>query len=83
VEAEFWPERMMAVKAMGEIARAEYIPVLERMMRDSSWWVRTASAQGLLRYPEGPELLSKIAEHDEDRYARDMAREWLEARQYG
>jgi len=79
--AESWPERMMAVKAMGAIAREEFISVLQNAMRDSSWWVRTASAQGLLRYPNGPQILRTIAETDEDRFARDMAREWLEARQ--
>ncbi|MBL0389045.1 HEAT repeat domain-containing protein [Tumebacillus sp. ITR2] len=80
-EAETWQERLMASRAMGAVAKDEFVDVLKKMLRDSSWWVRKESAQSLLRYPRGQEILRQIAESDEDRYARDMAREWLEAKQ--
>ncbi|KEO81413.1 HEAT repeat domain-containing protein [Tumebacillus flagellatus] len=80
-EAESWQERLMAARAMGAVAKDEFVDVLTKMLRDSSWWVRKESAQSLLRYPRGQEILRRIAESDEDRYARDMAREWLEAKQ--
>jgi HEAT repeats len=79
-DAESWEERLMVARSMGATARDEYVPVLSRLMRDPSWWVRKESAQSLLRFPHGAQILKNIAETDEDRYARDMAQEWLEAR---
>lgn len=79
-EAESWQERLMAARAMGAVAKDEFINVLVKMLRDSSWWVRKESAHSLLLYPQGQEILRNIAEQDEDRYARDMALEWLEAK---
>ncbi|MGC5326116.1 HEAT repeat domain-containing protein [Brevibacillus sp. SYSU BS000544] len=77
--SESWEERMMAAKVMGIVRWSGFLPCLQNLMSDSSWWVRTASAQSILHYPGGTGLLQMIANSNEDRYARDMAREWLEA----
>ncbi|GIP36974.1 hypothetical protein J31TS4_02540 [Paenibacillus sp. J31TS4] len=77
-DSDDWQERVMAARLFGAVRSAVYVRVLQRLMRDPSWWVRSQAAQSLLEYPEGRLLLERIVEGDEDSFARDMALEWLE-----
>jgi hypothetical protein len=73
-----WQERMSAAKLYATIRHPMYLPCLQRLLSDSSWWVRTQAAQAIARYPQGLEVLSEIAATTDDPYARDMAHEWRE-----
>ncbi|WP_442599855.1 HEAT repeat domain-containing protein [Neobacillus sp. D3-1R] len=76
--SDSWQERMMAAKVMGAIQSSYFLLPLIRMLSDSSWWVRSTAAQGILRYRKGLHILVRIAETGKDRFARDMAKEWIE-----
>ncbi|WP_241738383.1 hypothetical protein [Anoxybacillus flavithermus] len=47
-------------------------------MKDAVFSVRSQAAEALLRMPNGLDILEHIAQTSDDRYARDMALEWLE-----
>ncbi|WP_322923492.1 hypothetical protein [Paenibacillus campi] len=81
--ASSWPERLMRARVMGNIQEDVFVPYLLEMLGDSSYRVRQQAANSLSGYKNGLELLGKVAagEHA-DRYAREMAEETLERKQY-
>jgi hypothetical protein len=78
-----WPERLMRAKVMGNVHEDVFVSYLLEMLGDSSYRVRQQAAESLASYKNGLELLAKVAagEHA-DRYAREMAEETLERKQY-
>lgn len=78
-----WPERLMRAKVMGNIHEDVFVSYLMEMLGDSAYRVRQQAAESLSGYKNGLELLEKVAagEHA-DRYAREMAEETLERKQY-
>lgn len=78
LHADSWQERLMAIKACEYIRSTELSPVLQNLMSDPSFYVRSQAAQSLLRLENGQALLREIAAYAEDGYARDMAEQWLE-----
>ncbi|WP_052948810.1 HEAT repeat domain-containing protein [Mesobacillus campisalis] len=72
------PERIMLARSMGSIRSKEFLPYLETMLGDSSYLVRNESAKSIIKYPEGMKSLNRIAAYHPDRFARDIAGEWLE-----
>ncbi|WP_046213733.1 HEAT repeat domain-containing protein [Paenibacillus wulumuqiensis] len=83
VEQVSWPERLMRARVMGNIREDIFVPYLEEMLGDSAYRVRQQAAESIAAYKNGLELLEKVAagEHA-DRYAREMAEETLERKQY-
>jgi hypothetical protein len=78
LSSESWQQRLMAVKACEYIRSPELIPLLEKLMGDSSFYVRSRAAQALLRLEKGRVVLKAIAAAKEDTFASDMAEQWLE-----
>ncbi|WP_308636235.1 HEAT repeat domain-containing protein [Paenibacillus silvisoli] len=76
-ESESWEERAQAAKLFGALKRPELVAPLSRLVQDSAWWVRYQAAQALLGMKEGKQVLKHIAEFDDDRFARDMAKDTL------
>lgn len=76
---EDWRVRAQAARALAEIGRRRRaVPLLERGLRDSSWWVRANCGAGLRRLgPSGVTALRRALRSD-DRFARDRAREALD-----
>lgn len=72
-----WTERMMAARLMGSIRKEVFLPLLEQAIADEFYLVRYEAAQSLMKYLNGKERLEKIASQHDDRFARDMAKEWL------
>ncbi|SEO64591.1 HEAT repeat domain-containing protein [Paenibacillus sp. OV219] len=72
-----WEERAMTAKLFGALRKPELVAPLTELIKDRSWWVRTQAAGALLNMKEGKQLLMHIAEHDHDRFARDIAKETL------
>jgi hypothetical protein len=72
------PERIMLARTLGSIRRGEFLPYLENMLCDPSYLVRNESAKSIARYPAGLKSLRRIAAIHPDRFARDIADEWLE-----
>jgi hypothetical protein len=73
-----WQERLMAAKLCGSIKAEQYVPLLIKLLCDVSFPVRAQAAEALARMPHGKEILKKAAVSASDRYARDMAQQWLE-----
>lgn len=76
--SDSWQERMMAAKLYGTIRDGMYAESLRTLLADAVWFVRSQAAQSLLSYANGSEELREIAATSEDKYAREMAAEWLE-----
>lgn len=77
-----WQERLMRVKVINSTREERFLPYLEKLVSDDSYEVRLQSAQALLRYRQGESLLEHIAANHEDRFAKEMAQEMLERRNY-
>ncbi|GKU81623.1 HEAT repeat domain-containing protein [Niallia sp. NCCP-28] len=76
-ESEQWQERMMLAKLLGSKRNNSYLPLLKRLMNDSTWWVRSQSAESISRYKNGQSVLNEVLEYSNDPYAKDMAWEWI------
>ncbi|AYV69719.1 MULTISPECIES: HEAT repeat domain-containing protein [Niallia] len=77
-ESEVWQERMMVAKLLGSRSSLDkYIPLLVKLLHDSSWWVRSQAAESILSFKKGREILLEVINESEDKFAQDMAREWL------
>lgn len=78
-----WQVRAQAAKSLGELGDAATKIALHGLVartRDASWWVRRHSAFALGRLGRAGELaLQGVAANDTDPYARDAAREVIEA----
>ncbi|NIA24793.1 MAG: hypothetical protein GWP04_04425 [Gammaproteobacteria bacterium] len=71
-----WEVRAQAVKALGDRMDPQAVEVLVEALRDPKWWVRRNAAEALAMIPGGRQALID-AQDDQDRFARDVAREQL------
>jgi HEAT repeat protein len=75
-----WQVRAQASRALGELNVKFSAPRLAPLLRDPSWWVRRNSAYALADLGRaGRATLARLAREDTDPFARDMAREVLQA----
>ena len=80
LQDEEWPVRAQAARALGRIRAPMALLELPSRLTDSAWWVRRHAAYALIEFgEEGAAELRRIAGGSPDPYARDMAREALEA----
>ncbi|WP_223700484.1 HEAT repeat domain-containing protein [Sutcliffiella deserti] len=73
-----WQERMMAAKLLGNTKDESALVKLATLLQDDHFSVRSNAAQAILKIRSGKEFLWNFYQTTEDRYAKDMAREWLE-----
>ncbi|MEQ1832292.1 MAG: HEAT repeat domain-containing protein [Candidatus Eisenbacteria bacterium] len=77
---ESWPVRAMAAQALGRLAASPAVDSLVACVSDRSWWVRHHAAYALAAIgDEGRDALCELAARSDDPYAREMAREALDA----
>ncbi len=74
--SEIWQERMLAVQLVRKLQLAVYSPQLKNLLGDNEWWIRHSSAEAILEV-EGWDTLAEYANFHDDKYARDMAGQWL------
>lgn len=73
-----WEVRAQAARALGQLGAPETTGILVQGLRDRSFWVRRNASTALSSMGElGRETLKETALGDEDRFARDTAREAL------
>ena len=71
---------LKAARALGLIGASTALVPLASALTDRAWWVRRHAAYALRSLgPGGIEALSRAAARSPDPYAREMAREALEA----
>ncbi|WP_100334016.1 HEAT repeat domain-containing protein [Bacillus alkalisoli] len=78
VSSSIWEERLMAIKLMGISGENRVLPILEELMRDEQFDVRSQATQAILALENGKQYLFDVYLSTEDKYAKDMAAEWLE-----
>lgn len=72
-----WQERLMAARLAGKCREERLLPLLYERLSDRSFVVRSEAAAAIARLPGGRTALRAAARTASDRYARDMARQWL------
>ncbi|MFK2826881.1 hypothetical protein QYG89_14595 [Bacillus sp. B190/17] len=77
VESSVWEERLMAAKLLRHVHLSQSSPYLERLIKDSSWWVRKQAADTLISQKMGEKVLELVILSGNDRYAVDIAKEVL------
>lgn len=76
---EAWEVRAQAAKALGRIREESAIERLCEAMKDRQWWVRRNCGEALsLMGASGLAALKDVHLSSSDRYARDMAAQWLD-----
>ncbi len=78
VKSDLWEERMMAAKLLSKVQGEGALLLLEELLNDRSFLVRSNAAQAITQAPNGYERLRMISAETQDLFARDMANEWLE-----
>lgn len=74
--SEIWQERLLAVQLVNKLQLNGYKPQLKKLLGDSEWWIRNSTAETILEV-EGSESLAEYANSHDDKYARDMAGQWI------
>ncbi|OAH54730.1 hypothetical protein AWH48_09110 [Domibacillus aminovorans] len=72
-----WTERMFAARIAGVMTLERFKPKLRNLLSDQVWWVRYSAAEAFSYFGDGELLLTYFSENHEDRYARDMAKQWI------
>ncbi|MBI4055610.1 MAG: HEAT repeat domain-containing protein [Elusimicrobia bacterium] len=78
-----WPMRAVAAAVLGQLKRQEAIPKLKGTLGDRSWWVRLNSGEALAKMGRAGKRALEESLHAPDRFARDMAAQWLEEFEQG
>ncbi|UPK44441.1 HEAT repeat domain-containing protein [Paenibacillus pabuli] len=76
-------ERLVVARLMGSMREEAFIPWLKKLMGDPSFQIRQEAANSLARYEQAVEELRFAALEHPDKYARQIAEETLERKQYG
>lgn len=72
-----WEERLMISKLLGRTNRKESLSFLTELLSDPNFDVRNNAAKSIIAIDGGEEYLRQVQETSPDRFARDMAEEWL------
>lgn len=72
-----WTERMFAARIAGVMTLERFKPKLRHLLSDPVWWVRYSAAEAFSHFGDGELLLTYFSENHEDRFARDMAKQWI------
>lgn len=73
-----WEERLMLSKLLGRTNRKESLLILTEFLSDTNYDVRNNAAKYILSIEGGANHLHQVLETSADRFARDMAEEWLQ-----
>ncbi|WP_026674573.1 HEAT repeat domain-containing protein [Alkalihalobacterium bogoriense] len=76
--SSYFEERMMFARIVKLTKKERFKPIVVSMLADSNWWVRNAAGEAVSSFSDGHFLLSYVEETHEDKFARDMAKQWLE-----
>jgi len=78
LEDSAWQMRAQAAKQLGRNRFTPAIPGLLKCLEDIAWWVRLNAGEALSQMGKQGEIGLKKALKSEDRFARDMASQWLD-----
>lgn len=73
-----WEERLMLSKLLGRTNSKDSLFILTELLSDTNYDVRNNAAKSILSIGGGADHLHQVLETSTDRFARDMAEEWLQ-----
>lgn len=73
----YFQERMMVARIAKVTRRQRFKKVLIDLLSDPNWFVRQAAGEALSHYQDGDWLLEHVVETSKDRFAKEMALQWL------
>jgi len=78
---EAWQMRAQVAKQFGRCHYKQAIPTMMKGMEDQAWWVRYNTGEAFFLMGEVGLTALKETLQSQDRYARDMAAQWLDEEQ--
>ncbi|QKS72986.1 HEAT repeat domain-containing protein [Paenalkalicoccus suaedae] len=76
--SDHWEERLMAAKLIRIAGDDTFLPILRKLMEDTSWHVRREAAVTISKQQGGRDILEGIISSSKDPFAVDMATEMVE-----
>ncbi|MDL4842894.1 HEAT repeat domain-containing protein [Aquibacillus rhizosphaerae] len=76
--SELYQERVLFARLAMIMQKQRLKSLLIQMVTDSNWFVRQAVGEAIASYSDGNIILEYILESHQDRFARDLAVQWLE-----
>ncbi|MGG3926821.1 hypothetical protein ABET51_12555 [Metabacillus fastidiosus] len=78
-----WQVKMMLSKIIGAQRIEKYKKLLKELLRDKEYIVRSEAAKAIMEFSDGAAILTEVVQVSKDRFAKDMANEWLEKERIG
>lgn len=83
LDSESWVEKVMAIRIVKNSSLRRAIPILEKLLTNSNWWIRLRAAEALYSFGTiGIDRLEQIKVKHDDPYARDMAKKVLQDKEF-
>ncbi|MCO7175230.1 HEAT repeat domain-containing protein [Sporolactobacillus kofuensis] len=76
--SDYWIEQMIFCQIAKGLKTPEYLPALKNLLTSRNWWVRHYSGEAIAHTPGGMDVLRKIAFGSKDKFAQDMADQWIQ-----
>lgn len=83
VHSDSWIEQMIFCQIAKGLRKSEYLPALEKLLANRNWWVRYYSGEAIAQSPGGINLLREIVQGNPDKFAQDMAGQWIQRMELG
>lgn len=77
LQAENWETRFLMLRYVHSGPYMDFFPFVRDRLRDSVFLVRKEAAVALHDTEEGRAILTEVKETSDDRFAREIAKEWL------
>jgi hypothetical protein len=77
VRAPEWEERLMLAKLLCAFPLERAYPLLEQLLQDKNWWVRSNAAKTIINSKDGKAKLETFIANSKDQYAIEAACEVL------
>lgn len=82
-KSDFWIEQMIFCQIAKNMQKPEYLPELRELLTNRNWWVRYYSGEAIAHSPGGIDLLREIVLRNNDKFAQDMADQWIQRMELG
>ncbi|MBM7656826.1 HEAT repeat domain-containing protein [Sporolactobacillus spathodeae] len=82
-KSDFWLEQMIFCQIAKNLRKPEYLPALKNLLISRNWWVRYYSGEAIAHTPGGIDLLRQIVLGSKDKFAQDMADQWIQRTELG
>src|SRR5699024_3620150 len=78
IQSTVWELRLMAIKLIRARKLESLVDHIMERLEDREYMIRKEAAKTLISFTDGINYLSQVIENSHDKYASDMANEWLQ-----